>query len=347
MYSDFFTSYEATEAPSIIPSDYVSDIELNKKEQEFNSLDVLPPISSNEDPIFEQEIEFGNYSPSVSNNKINTVVNIARQFLGGKYTWGGSSPNTGFDCSGLIRYVYKQVGINLPRTVKEMEKAGTEVSLNSVKPGDLICLSSGGPSGRHIKMVSKILDGQIWTIDARGQKKGIVEEPLSDFSHILTIRRIMETNDYYHKFGTSSNKFQELVDVMYPIYQEVVSEQGLNSKIIPYLIKQDALESNYGLSPRGNGYNLGGIKGNPSVSTRYSDGQYYRNFTNLKDYATYKVKLLNNRYDAFAATSEQDFINRLHGNNSSGYSYSASADTYSKNFKGLTSLEQALNKYTA
>lgn len=344
MYSNFFTTYESTELPTIIPSDYVSDINLEESKNKTDFFSSFPLLPSENTPLLEQEIDtIGNNNSTTSLS--NTVVNVARQFVGGKYTWGGSSPKTGFDCSGLIQYVYKQVGINLPRTVKDIEKIGTSVSLDSVKPGDLICLSSVGPSGRHIKMVSKIQNGEIYTIDARGYKKGIVEEPLTNFSKILTIRRIMQNNDYNHKFGTSSNKFQEFADIMYPIYKEVVTEQGLNSKIIPYLIKQDALESNYGLSPRGNGYNLGGIKGSPIVSTRYSDGQYYRNFSNLKDYVTYKVQLLNKRYNAFDATSEQDFINRLHGNNPSGYSYSASSETYSKNFRELTSLNKALNKY--
>lgn len=342
MYTNFFTTYEATEAPPIIPDDYQTvDLE------PIQDIDYTTLPSVNIDMSYEPELEVVDSQEADHNYKSTSVVDLARQYVGGKYTWGGSSPSTGFDCSGLIQYVYRQVGIDLPRTVKDIEKVGTSVQIESVKPGDLICLTSSGPSGRHIKLVSKIDNGQIYTIDARGQKKGIVEEPLTDFSKILTIRRVMQNNDYKHRFGTSSNKFQEFADVMYPIYKEVITEQGLNPKIIPYLIKQDALESNYGLSPRGNGYNLGGIKGSPIVSTKYSDGQYYRNFSNLKDYVSYKVRLLNNRYDAFSATSEQDFINKLHGNNPSGYSYSASSETYSKNFKGLTSLSKALNKYIA
>ena len=63
-----------------------------------------------------------NYTPFKSENTSSTaqkVINQARQFLGGKYSWGGSSPNSGFDCSGLIKYVFNSVGIDLPRTATQ------------------------------------------------------------------------------------------------------------------------------------------------------------------------------------------------------------------------------------
>ena len=59
-----------------------------------------------------------------------------------------------------IQYVYKQNGVNLPRTVKDLEKAGTEVpTLADVQIGDLICTPGSGKSGKHIKIVSRIEDG--------------------------------------------------------------------------------------------------------------------------------------------------------------------------------------------
>lgn len=66
------------------------------------------------------------------------VVALARKFLGTPYKWGGSSPG-GFDCSGLIQYIFKQaVGVNLPRISFQQANYGTRLSLNQLKPGDLV-----------------------------------------------------------------------------------------------------------------------------------------------------------------------------------------------------------------
>lgn len=123
-------------------------------------------------------------------NPAQKAVDIARQFIGTKYSWGGSTPSTGFDCSGLVQYAYKQAGIDIPRTAKQIEKFGQEVSLQDIKVGDIVCTPGTGSTGKHIKIVSKIDNGQVYTIEAKGKKYGIIEEPLSDVSDITSIRRI-------------------------------------------------------------------------------------------------------------------------------------------------------------
>jgi cell wall-associated NlpC family hydrolase len=66
------------------------------------------------------------------------VVAEAEQFEGTPYVWGGSSPS-GFDCSGLVQYVYGQLGVSLPRTSEEQADVGTPVaSLSAAQPGDLL-----------------------------------------------------------------------------------------------------------------------------------------------------------------------------------------------------------------
>ena len=58
--------------------------------------------------------------------------------MGYKYVYGGSSPKTGFDCSGLTSYVYKQFGYTLSRTSTAQAKNGKEVSKDELQPGDLL-----------------------------------------------------------------------------------------------------------------------------------------------------------------------------------------------------------------
>ena len=68
------------------------------------------------------------------------VVSIALQYLGIPYKWGGTSPATGFDCSGLVQYVYAQAGISLPHyTVSQWKYPGAvPVAKDQLQPGDLV-----------------------------------------------------------------------------------------------------------------------------------------------------------------------------------------------------------------
>ena len=60
-------------------------------------------------------------------------------FIGIRYKWGGNSPETGFDCSGLIRYVYHEVtGRSLPGNAREISQAGTTIDRSELRPGDLV-----------------------------------------------------------------------------------------------------------------------------------------------------------------------------------------------------------------
>lgn len=65
------------------------------------------------------------------------VLNRAYELLGDRYVYGATGPNT-FDCSGLTQYVYKLLGISIPRTSEEQAKFGTAVNANQLQPGDLV-----------------------------------------------------------------------------------------------------------------------------------------------------------------------------------------------------------------
>ena len=63
------------------------------------------------------------------------VVGIALQYLGIPYVWGGSSPSTGFDCSGFTSYVFAQVGVSLPHHAASQYSMGTPVSVRPAGAG--------------------------------------------------------------------------------------------------------------------------------------------------------------------------------------------------------------------
>ncbi|WP_225733208.1 C40 family peptidase [Pseudoclavibacter sp. CFCC 13796] len=64
-------------------------------------------------------------------------MSVATAYLGTPYVWGGAAPG-GFDCSGLVQYVYAQLGIRLPRVDTAQRAAGVEVSALDARPGDLV-----------------------------------------------------------------------------------------------------------------------------------------------------------------------------------------------------------------
>jgi peptidoglycan DL-endopeptidase CwlO len=77
------------------------------------------------------------------------VVGIAMRYLGVPYRWGGASPS-GFDCSGLVMYVFAQIGVSLPHSSYAMFGMGTPVSISQLQPGDLVFFSGASHMGIYI-----------------------------------------------------------------------------------------------------------------------------------------------------------------------------------------------------
>ncbi len=71
-----------------------------------------------------------------------TIVDTAMQYLGTPYVWGGTSPEKGFDCSGLVYYVYGQNGYSLNRVAQNMYRNGSEADLNNLQAGDILLFGS-------------------------------------------------------------------------------------------------------------------------------------------------------------------------------------------------------------
>ncbi|MDR2405257.1 MAG: C40 family peptidase [Deltaproteobacteria bacterium] len=74
---------------------------------------------------------------------VNSILKTAFSQFGTPYRYGGSSPETGFDCSGFVSWVYKQYGINLPRSSRDMLSVGTPIERADLRPGDLVFFNYG------------------------------------------------------------------------------------------------------------------------------------------------------------------------------------------------------------
>jgi murein DD-endopeptidase len=83
--------------------------------------------------------------PSVGNE----IAMRAISLLGRPYVWGGADLS-GFDCSGLVRFIYDQVGIPVPRTAAEQYSAARPVELDVLKPGDLLFFRTRGQRISHV-----------------------------------------------------------------------------------------------------------------------------------------------------------------------------------------------------
>ena len=86
----------------------------------------------------------GNYAKK----DVTRLLNIAMRFGGVPYVWGGETP-AGFDCSGFVQYVFRQIGINLPRTADVQYELGRKVLQSELQPGDLVFFETYEPGASH------------------------------------------------------------------------------------------------------------------------------------------------------------------------------------------------------
>ena len=77
------------------------------------------------------------------------VVAYARRQVGVSYSWGGTSPSSGFDCSGLVYASYRSIGREIPRSSWDQLRLGVPVGFARLRPGDLLFTEGGG----HVQLV--------------------------------------------------------------------------------------------------------------------------------------------------------------------------------------------------
>ncbi|MBU2602564.1 MAG: C40 family peptidase [Actinobacteria bacterium] len=120
--------------------------------------------------------------PQTDDAVLNQLVETAATYLGIPYVWGGKKPRTGFDCSGLVKYVLAQHGVDLPHFSGHQAQMGVPVALADIRPGDVVAF---GTPVHHIGMY--VGDGLF--IHAPRTGDVVKLQPLSTRRDINTIRR--------------------------------------------------------------------------------------------------------------------------------------------------------------
>ncbi|WP_223517202.1 MULTISPECIES: NlpC/P60 family protein [Nocardia] len=100
--------------------------------------------------------------------------------IGKPYEWGGTGPSS-WDCSGLVQWAYRQVGVSIPRTTWQQAKAGTPVPRASLSPGDIVVLNSDGSHVGIYAGLGQVLNAYDWGVP-------VGYTPLEQFD-IYAIRR--------------------------------------------------------------------------------------------------------------------------------------------------------------
>ena len=107
------------------------------------------------------------YGEGVSDVRV-SLVNYAKQFIGNRYVWGGTSLTKGADCSGYVQSIFKKFGVYLPRNSASQATVGKKISPSDAQPGDLFFYARGGRIG-HVGIY--IGGGQI--VNAHSRRTGI------------------------------------------------------------------------------------------------------------------------------------------------------------------------------
>ncbi|WP_291963821.1 C40 family peptidase [Caloramator sp.] len=105
---------------------------------------------------------------------VEQVEDIAKSLLGVRYVYGGTTTN-GLDCSGFVQYVYKKMGVVLPRTASQQARVGLAVSKDNLRKGDLVFFETVSAGISHVG----IYLGNGKFIHASSTKKGVTISSLN------------------------------------------------------------------------------------------------------------------------------------------------------------------------
>ncbi|WP_051822283.1 C40 family peptidase [Desulfonatronum thiodismutans] len=128
--------------------------------------------------------------PAIPGSAAESIVQTALSKTGRPYSRGGTSPRVGFDCSGLVVWVYGKHGVKLPRTARDQSRAGSVVPYNQLQGGDLIFFRIGGRGAYHVGIAT----GRGTFIHSPRPGQRVREESLFDRywqQRLIAVRRVL------------------------------------------------------------------------------------------------------------------------------------------------------------
>ena len=173
------------------------------------------------------------------------VVAEARQYLGIPYVWGGTDPQKGLDCSGLVQLVYKNLGIDLPRVSYQQATQGRSVpSLAQAKPGDL--LAFGSPRVNHIAIY--IGDGKMIHAPRPGEKVEVSDV----YATPVAIRRILPDSTTTARVAGPATAASGVLNTPYSgLFQAAEQKYGVPATLLAAVAKQESGFNASAVSPAG------------------------------------------------------------------------------------------------
>ncbi len=180
------------------------------------------------------------------------VVADAAKYLGTPYQWGGTSPSTGFDCSGLVQTVFADLGVSLPRTSQEQATSGVAVpSLAQAQPGDLVFFAgsdgtatSPGHVGIYIgngQMIDAPQSGSTVQVQAVGQPvaiRRIVEATPGVTTSQSSAGSVLATSN-----GSATNAAMDALGVpssYQPLFESAGQTYGVSPVLLAAVAKQES-----------------------------------------------------------------------------------------------------------
>ena len=153
----------------------ISDKETEVETQASTSSRSSEPRTASEEQASETTSE--STASSLSSGTGSEIANFAKQYLGYSYSYGGTSPSSGFDCSGFAQYVYSSFGYSLAgRGASSQAQSGSAVSRDNLEPGDLLVFNNGG--GGSIGHVG-IYIGDGMMVHAANPSRGVVTDTIN------------------------------------------------------------------------------------------------------------------------------------------------------------------------